>query len=126
MIRAINILLSALVAAAISQYVQQSGPLSVNNITSGVPVLGTLRPSAEESTALHVILYQFWVPENTSSVNITFTLTNTLCDHLNFQLSTIGLPCNNDAYDTSYPSSPCAPAWAIESGATDVQENFTH
>eukprot|EP01114_Cavostelium_apophysatum_P003863 TRINITY_DN13_c1_g2_i3.p1 TRINITY_DN13_c1_g2~~TRINITY_DN13_c1_g2_i3.p1 ORF type:complete len:126 (+),score=21.64 TRINITY_DN13_c1_g2_i3:115-492(+) len=125
MIRAINILLSALVAAAISQYAQQSGPLSVNNITSGVPVFGTLGITTED-IALHVDLYQFWVPENTSSVNITFTLTNTLCDHLNFQLSTIGLPCNNDAYDTSYPSSPCAPAWAIESGATDVQENFTH
>eukprot|EP01114_Cavostelium_apophysatum_P003856 TRINITY_DN13_c0_g1_i1.p1 TRINITY_DN13_c0_g1~~TRINITY_DN13_c0_g1_i1.p1 ORF type:complete len:512 (-),score=133.31 TRINITY_DN13_c0_g1_i1:98-1633(-) len=119
------VLIAALVACAVSQFVPQTGPLTVNNITSGVHIAGTAAASTSEDTSLHVTLYQFWVPENTSVVNVTFTLPTGDCSYLNFQLSTFGLPCNNDEYDTSYPSYPCALAWDIESGANDFQENFT-
>jgi len=114
--------LIAFLAVAFAQVNPQTGPLSVTPITPGVLVTGALEPSAQ-ADAYHVDLYSFFVPENVSSVNITFTNTDTTsCSYINLFLSTYGIPCSDDEYSSDYQ---CANAWDIGGGISSYTNILT-
>lgn len=101
----------------------QSGPLTINTITPGAVVTGSLLPVVSSDTAYHVDLYSVWIPENVSSVNFTFTDTATsACSYLSVYLSTFGIPCSDDEYSSSYYQ--CANAWDIGNGISTYNNVF--
>eukprot|EP01114_Cavostelium_apophysatum_P020495 TRINITY_DN6886_c0_g1_i1.p1 TRINITY_DN6886_c0_g1~~TRINITY_DN6886_c0_g1_i1.p1 ORF type:complete len:871 (-),score=113.10 TRINITY_DN6886_c0_g1_i1:55-2667(-) len=97
-----------LIAALFASAVCQTGALTVKNITSGIKINGNL-PVSTSDTRYDLDLYKFWVPENTSSVQVNFTVTE--CTVLNFWVNTFGVPCHYFEY-SSFRYSPCNENWA--------------
>jgi hypothetical protein len=110
------VVLAVFLALAFAQS-PQTGVLVPTTIASGQLVNGVLAPTTQAAN-YHVDLYQFWVPENTSAVNLTFTNTNSAdCDYINLYIrgaNSGGLPCSQDDYDAQ--EFPCAMDWSIYDG----------
>jgi hypothetical protein len=117
------IVLAVFLALAFAQS-PQNGVLTPSTIVSGQVINGVL-PITTEDANYHVDLYQLWVPENTSAINITVTNTNpTDCDYLSFFIrgaNSGGLPCSQDDYDSD--QFPCAMDWDI-GDIDDTQVQF--
>jgi hypothetical protein len=107
--------LAVVVAIAFAQS-PQNGPLTPTIIASGQFVQGNL-PATTEAAAYHVDLYQIFIPENATNVNVTFVNQNEECDYINLYVrnaATGGLPCAEDDYDPTYYS--CATTYSIDDG----------
>jgi hypothetical protein len=95
------VVLVAFLALAFAQSPQTS-PLTVTPLTDGVTVTGTL-PVTSLANAYHVNEYSFYVPENASSVNITFSNTDgTSCTYIHLYIQTVAsLACAYEDYSSS-------------------------
>jgi hypothetical protein len=95
----------------------QVGPqgYSVYQLQNGVAYTGALPIQTSSDYGYNVDLYSFFVPENTSGVNVTITNNNSgTCSYLYlFIRSTSGLPCNYYAYD--YNEYLCTNSYRFES-----------
>jgi hypothetical protein len=118
------IVLAVFLALAFAQS-PQNGQLNPTTITSGQYISGALQPTTTAAN-YHVDLYQFWIPENTSAVNLTFINQNpTDCYYLSLYVrgqNSGGLPCSNQDYvDSQYP---CAMDWSIYDGIPGTYTQF--
>jgi len=81
--------------------IAQQTNFAVTTLTSGSQVIGTLLPTSS-ANAYNIDLYSIFVPENTSSLNIKFSNTNTAtCTYVHLFGRTGGLPCSYHDYSTS-------------------------
>jgi hypothetical protein len=117
------IVLAVFLALAFAQS-PQSGQLNPSTITSGLTVNGDLAPTTTEAN-YHVDLYQLWIYENVTAINLTFTNTNPNdCDFVNLYIrgsDSGGAPCSEDDYDETYP---CFWGWSIDDGIPGTYTQF--
>jgi len=75
---------------------------TVTPLADSVVYTGTLDVQTSSADGYDVEIFSFFVPENASSVNITFSnLDSDVCSYVSLYVKQGGLPCSNDQYTLS-------------------------